>query len=290
MEMNEMIAGKMEKIATIFQDARKLAKEQRDLNKLVKALENTDQEFISVSYEGASMEIAQLDFVENPDLQNWFTFLNISEKHAAQIYIGLGWAIAAEKKTDLSFLNKADQGMTFRMWDGCGYFDAKLRQRQVIKGLARLDYIPAKNFKPYDQGLGRCIWYNSLGVPTKASETISTFPVERHPDLWRGLGVACSYVGGCDENSLRSLLTLAGTNRSQLSIGAAMVAKSRILAGSVTEDIEKTCNVFGNLSAKKAMEITEKADSEAGNSFDKWLTIMERELTNASATSATNSN
>jgi enediyne biosynthesis protein E3 len=281
MEPSSIIAGKMENIAAIFQNARKTASQQKDLNELVRILETSDHEFISIAFEGASMEIAQKDFTEDPTLQEWFAYLKIAEKHAAQIFIGLGWAVAAEKRTDLSFLDKVDPGMIFRMWDGCGYFDGKLRQRQVIKGLARLNYIPEKNFRPYDQGLGRCIWYNSLGETTKVSDTISGFPVNRQPDLWRGIGIAASYVGGCNENIFNSLLSLAGNNKIQLGIGAAMVAKSRTQAECLTEDLEKACIFLCNMTTQEAMKATIEADANAANSFDNWLSHIEKNILNA---------
>jgi enediyne biosynthesis protein E3 len=279
--MNTIIAKKMENITSIFQNARDTASKQKDLHELVKFLGIAKHEFISVAFEGASMEIAQQDFAEDPTMQKWFSYLKIAEKHAAQIYIGLGWAVAAEKRTDLSFLDKADPGMLFRMWDGCGYFDGKLRQRQVLKGTARLDYIPKECFRPYDQGLGRYIWYHCFGDPTKVSEIISTFQAERQPDLWRGIGIACSYVGGCEEKNLNALMIFAGEYKIQLSIGAAMVSKSRIQADCLTKDIETACRVFNKITPQTALKITLEADFETSGSFDPWLLQMEKKLNNA---------
>jgi hypothetical protein len=276
MESNNIISGKMEKIASIFQNARETASGEKDLDKLVKVLASVDPEFVSIAFEGASMEIAQQSFSSESTLEKWFLYLKAAEAHAAQIYIGLGWAIAAEKKTDLSCLADADQSMLFRMWDGAGYFDGKLRQRQVVKGLARMDYIPGYAFRSYDQGLGRSLWYSTKGDPLKTAEIISTFPPARQVDLWRGIGIACSYVGGCDETILKMIATLSADNKLQLGIGAAMVAKSRSQAASMTKDLEKACTFFANMSAGEAMEITVKSDDEAGNSFDRWLTLMER--------------
>lgn len=278
MEMNDLIARKMENITTIFQNARETASKEKDLNELVKLLETTDHEFISIAFEGASMEIAQQDIAEDVSMQRWLEYLKLAEKHAAQIYVGLGWAIAATKQTDLSFLSKLDPSMIFRMWDGCGYFDGKLRQRQVLKGLARLEYIPLEYLKPYDQGLGRSVWYTCIGDPLKVSEMIKNFPAARQTDLWRGIGIACSYVGGCTEITLKTLMNLAGNDKMQLCVGSAMVAKSRIEAGSDTKNLEIACDLFCNVSAKEAMELTLKADEKAADSFDNWLSLMENEM------------
>lgn len=273
MESYTIVAGNMENIKNIFQSARETAANQKDLNELVKLLQDTDREFLSVAFEGASMEIALKDFSEDLSMQKWLTYLDFAKSHAAQIFIGLGWAIAQEKKTGLLFLKDLDPGMLFRMWDGCGYFDGILRQRQVVKSQARLDYISEKDFRSYDQGLGRSIWYSTKGDPAKTSEIIATFPPARQTDLWRGIGIACSYVGGCDEKTLQSLLSFGGNNKTQLGIGAAMVAKSRFQANCMTPDIETACNVFCNMTAIEAMEIIVEADSEVYD-FENWLSGM----------------
>jgi enediyne biosynthesis protein E3 len=274
MESTGIIAEKMENIKRIFQNARETAAKHKDLHELVKLLENTDREFLSVAFEGASMEIALTDFAEDPSMKSWLSYLDLCKHHAAQIFIGLGWAVAQEKKTDLNFVNTLEPGMLFRMWDGCGYFDGILRQRQVVKNLSRLDYIPEKDVRAYDQGLGRSIWYSTKGNPSRSSEFISGFPPARQPDLWRGIGIATSYVGGFNKEMLYDLLSLSGHHKVQLGIGAAMVAKSRIQANCMTPDIETACAVFCNMTANEAMEITVEADLVA-ESFDSWLSLME---------------
>lgn len=277
MEMNNPVAGKMENIKTIFQNARETAAKHRVLNELIKLLETADHEFLSVAFEGASMEIALNDFTGEPSMKNWISYLNLAHNHSAQIFIGLGWAIAQERRKELSFLKNLNPGMLFRMWDGCGYYDGILRQRQVIKSKVRLDYIPEEDFRSYAQGLGRSIWYNTKGDLAKAAEIISTFPTATQADLWRGIGIASSYVGGCSENTFQELLFLSGNNKIHLGIGAAMVAKSRIQANSITPDIEIACKTLCNMSAQDAMNITVNADSGA-NGFETWLSGMVAEI------------
>src|ERR1044071_7369080 len=85
----------------------------------------------------------------------------------------------------------------------------------------------------------------------------------RSIDLWRGVGIACSYVGGSDENILRKLFSSAQKNYVQLSIGAAMVAKSRTHANSITKDIELACNVWCNLSVQDPTLLAFKEESSA---------------------------
>lgn len=276
--MNNSIASKIESIFAIFQMAQQDACSIDDVDELIKKLETTETEFLSVAYEGAAMELALKDFSEGDNITKWNALLEKSKKHACQIYIGMGWAIAKEQRKSLPFIESLNSNMLYRIWDGCGYYDGIFRQRQVIKGQIRLEYIEEKNYSAYDEGLGRSIWYLNKGDVAKVSEMIQNFSSARHSDLWRGIGIACSYVGGFDEQTLNSLVPSAGQYSSQLGIGAAMVAKSRIDADSLTNEIELACSVFNQLTAEEAMKITVKHKSDSNFSFSNFILQMENDL------------
>ncbi|HKR03933.1 MAG TPA: DUF1702 family protein [Bacteroidia bacterium] len=276
------IQTRMENIRTIFEDAKNYAAGCDDLDGLIKHIENTSSEFRSVAYEGAAMSLALKDFSSNNALKLWNSLLKISQHHEGQVHIGLGWAIAEAKPGDLSFMKTIHSKIAFRVWDGCGYYNGIFRQRQTIKNQTRQDYISENNFKSYDQGIGRSMWYNCKGHPAKVAETIQTFSVSRQDDLWRGVGIACSFAGGCDANILSNLFSLAGKNSVHLSLGAIMVAKSRSQANTVTKHIELVCKVWCNLSVQDAELLFSKAESSA-DSFESFLSKMEAEITNVNS-------
>jgi hypothetical protein len=171
-------------------------------------------------------------------------FLKRAKKHTKQVLIGIGWAIAQEKNRSLIFTEMFDEAMLYSIWDGCGYYDGFLRQRQTIKNQNRLTYIDPKDYKAYDEGIGRSLWYLSKGDTEKVQKMVQGFSVDRHSDLWRGIGIACSYVGGFDESTLVSLRISAGEHAKQLYIGNAMVKASRMEAASPTIDMEVACRFF----------------------------------------------
>ncbi len=276
--MNNTIASKIESIFAIFQIAQESASTIEDVNELIKKSEETPIEFLSVAYEGAAMELALRDFSEGDKIDRWKALLEKSKKHACQIYIGMGWAIAKEKRFPITFLEQINYNMQYRIWDGCGYYDGIFRQRHVIKGQNRFEYIEQKNYQAYDEGLGRSLWYLSKGDVTKATEMVYSFSSERQSDLWRGIGIACSYVGGFDEQILNALISSAKKHSTQLGIGAAMVAKSRIDANCLTNEIELACSIFNNLSALDAMKITVKNKTVPNFSFSKFIFQMEKDL------------
>lgn len=276
--MNNNIASKIENIFAIFQVAQENASTIEDVNELIKKLEEAPIEFSSVAYEGAAMEWAMRDFSEGDKIDRWKALLEKSKKHACQIYIGMGWAIAKEKRHQLTFLETLNRNMQFRIWDGCGYYDGIFRQRHVIKGQSRFDYIEEKNFQAYDEGLGRSLWYLSKGDVNKATEMVQSFSAERHSDLWRGIGIACSYVGGFEEQTLNALQSATGEHKTQLGIGAAMVAKSRIEAECHTDEIELACSILNQLTAEEAMKITVKNKTVPNFSFSTFILQMEKDL------------
>lgn len=276
--MNEKVASNIETIFAIFQMAQESASTIEDVNELIKKLEETPIEFLSVAYEGAAMELALKDFSEGDKIERWKALLEKSKKHACQIYIGMGWAIAKEKRFPITFLEQLNYNMQYRIWDGCGYYDGIFRQRHVIKGQSRFDYIEEKNFQAYDEGLGRSLWYLCKGDVNKATEMIQTFSEERHSDLWRGVGIACSYVGGFDEQTLSALQLATGKHKTQLGIGAAMVAKSRIDADCLTNEIEFACTTFNHLTADESLKITVKNKTVPNFSFSTFILQMEKDL------------
>lgn len=273
----DIIEQKMEKIKSIFQKAQEHAS-ALDISKLIDFLQTTEKEFLPVAYEGAAMTLALNDFSEGDSIVKWKQFLDASKKYSCQIYIGMGWAVAQQKKSELSFLDQLSRNMQFRLWDGCGYYDGIFRQRQSIKGQKRSENIQPKDFQAYDEGLGRSIWYICKGDETKVKEMIATFDIERHTDLWRGVSIACCFVGGFSENKLRALIVSSGAYKTQLGIGAAMVAKSRIEANCATDDIELANKVFNRLSAEEAMTITVKNKSVSNFSFSNFIVQMENDL------------
>ena len=280
MNAHSTIESRMENIKAIFQDGKNFASQSDSINTLTQCLEKINPEFRSVAYEGASMALALKDLTNNNALKRWKELLGVSQNHAGQIHIGLGWAIGEARPQDFFFMNSIDPKIEFRVWDGCGYYDGIFRQRQTIKNKTRQENISEKNYKAYDEGVGRSVWYNCKGDPIKVSAMIQTFPSSRQADLWRGVGIACTYVGGSDESVLKELFTLAEKHSVQLSIGAAMVAKSRTLANSITKDVELSCNTWCNLSTQEAMQLTIKTES-ANNSFTAWLQLMESEIMNS---------
>jgi hypothetical protein len=275
MESHNKIAGNMEKIAAIFQDAQKYASTQDNIDQLIHHLESYDSEFKSIAFEGASMELALKSFSLNDGMALWNSYMKAAGEHQTQIFLGLGWAVAMNKFVPVDYLEKQDTIMQTRMWEGCGYMDGFLRKRQTVNNHLRMDYIAEKDFQNYDQGLGRRLWYLQEGYVAKVKEVINGFPADRHSALWRGIAMACSYVGGCSEDTYHSISEACGNYKIDLAIGAAMIAKSRLMADLPTPELEMACKIWCNKTPEKAMSIVVSEEAMADYTYNKFINRME---------------
>ena len=267
------VAQKMEFIREVFQAAKIFCSLESDLQKIVAFCENAQPEFTSIAYEAASMQISLRDFAENNSLQNWKHFSDeLAKPHAAQIYAGLGWAVAQEVLESEQITGNLPPLLRYRVADGCGYYDGTFRNRQTVRMKAVPTYISEKELSAYYQGLGRSLWYISKGDAAKTKELLFGFPELRHADMWRGVGIAVAYVGGCDEAMLNDLKTFSGNFLPQFKCGVALAARSRMQAGSITEDTELCSHIICNYSAAQATHLTVHAE---GEDYFQWLYSIE---------------
>ena len=241
---------KTEEIKTVFLDTQLFYAKDNDLPALIKYLEHTEKEFSSIAYESASMAIALKDFEAGTFPHAWLLFTNgPALAHQAQVYVGLGWAIAKFNFSFLTAVEKLHSKFYFRIADGCGYYDGSFKRRRTVINKELPAYLPAAAIPMYDQGIGRSIWYTEKADIHKICSTIETFAANRQADLWRGVGIAVAYVGGCDDEDLKTLLQYAAANGFQLACGAALAARSRTLANTMTDDTNRCSRLWFALTA-----------------------------------------
>ncbi len=274
---------KIERIKSIFLDTQLFCARQDNASSLIEYLEKNEPEFRSIGYESASMAIALKDFQKKHGLDNWLFYARtLAQAHKAQVYVGLGWAIAKLNLSFLSVIEKIETRLYHRVVDGCGYYDGSFRQRQTVINQQLPLYLPEAAMLVYDQGIGRSLWYTSNADINKVLSNINSFPVRRHASLWRGVGIAVAYVGGCDEQTLKTLLRYAGTNRIQLAYGAALAARSRREANAVTTDTDQCSRLWFILTSGEANTFSiDRADPAAIENEEvylNWIAQVEERL------------
>ena len=241
MTTQERIIERIDLVQAIFRDV--LVRPLEDnLSELVTRLEECDPEFLSLAYEAASYKIAV-----GKDLSIWKEFLlNYAKKHSVQVHIGLGWA-AARMNTPIEELTEFVSSENIRyVMDGSGFYYGTFKKRVAIEN--KQQYSNLGEYGAYfDEGLGRSIWYSSQGNLDEIEKTIDSFPVNRKPNIWRGIGIAFTYAGGFDLNTIISLKKNSGKFVEQVKAGVASVAKTRITAGTINDYTRLVCKEICDL-------------------------------------------
>ncbi len=71
--------------------------------------------------------------------------------------------------------------------------------------------------------------------PERIAHTVGSFPQDRRPHLWSGVGLAACYAGGASDAELDRLRAHAGPYWHHLAQGAAFAAEARRRGGHVPE-------------------------------------------------------
>ena len=171
--------------------------------------------------------------------------------------------------------------MNHRVADGCGYYDGSFRQRQTVINQQVPVYLPEAKMPMYDQGIGRSLWYTNNTDISNIRTKIESFPASRHASLWRGMGIAVAYVGGCDEHTLTTLWEYAATNGIQLARGAALAVRSRMLANTTTKDTDQCSRLWFRLSANAANLFSSDPNIDNEATYFNWVMQMQEGLANS---------
>lgn len=211
---------------------------------IIPSLEEESPEYRSIAYEGASFEIAMKDLATNNKLHPWKEFKNASRIHSFHVDIGLGWAFAKTGVSPQSYVESINDLSGSMVLDGIGYYHSLYKGRSTLKNKTVPPAIEGKNLDLFDQGVGRRLWYMAKGNEQEAIELLHNFAASRHGALFRGIGIACGYVGGCKEHQLKYLKEISASHLGQLQFGITLAGVSRVISETVTPDIDLACRII----------------------------------------------
>lgn len=221
------IAENIETVVSTFQKGRKLSEQELGLDELVAELNKFEPRYRSVAFEGASLGVAL-----NNSIETWKIYAKATEKHQTQVHIGLGWAIAEQELDLASTLSEIDPGFQIKVLDGFGYWHGLFRRRLTIRTQQIPENISAAFQTGFDQGVGRAIWYTTKGDVSKVVNIINHFSEDRRPNLWQGIGVASTYVGGCSDELIAELKSAAEQFKLNFKMGRVAAENSMFKATS----------------------------------------------------------
>ena len=220
------ISENIETIVSTFQKGRSLSEQELGLDNLISKLNQFEPRYRSVAFEGASMGVA----LQSP-IEMWKVYAEANEKHDTQVHIGLGWAVA-EKELDInSTLREIEPLMQTKVLEGYGYWYGLFRRRLTIRTQQIPENIIIEFQRGFDQGVGRSIWYVAKGEVAKVVNIINHFPEVRRENIWYGIGVASTYVGGCSDKLISELKSSADAFKSNLERGIEAAEVSMLKAG-----------------------------------------------------------
>lgn len=274
------IQQKMETIKTIFQQVQSIEINQGNWSAVFEQLNATDAEFRSIAFEAAAMNAALKDLEQGDELSLWLHLATSAEAvlHLTQIHVGLGWALAQQQVDPIPYLPQLNPIMRYRVLDGYGYYEGMFRRRKSIVNKQAPEFLSGTALSAYYQGLGRCMWYLTNGDVDATINMLHGMGGDHQEDLWRGFGIAVTYVGGASKSVLEDILTKAGVCKPQLLTGAAMVAISRTNAGNVVASTEAVCEAWLKQSVNQVVAKYKPGNNTVDHAYDRWLFDIETAL------------
>jgi hypothetical protein len=217
-------------------------------------------EMRSYAYEGAAMGLTGLDCMLPWKKRLQAYMAGPGAPHIYMVHIGVGEALALLRRNPEPFIARLeDRVICWLVMEGYGFHKGFFSPRRYIGEQVVPTYLSPYGRRIFDQGLGRSIWFLAGANVEDITATIAAFPVDRQADLWVGIGVACTYVGGVDRSTVEALQKASGPYEPQMAMGAAFVAKGRQLAGNPVPHTDMVCDILWGLIADQAADITTAA-------------------------------
>lgn len=249
---------RLEQVGVSFTTGYHAALEEDELPGLEDRLAAVQAEWAGFAFEGAAMGLALRDWLTPWRRDRVAGFLRgAGAAHAYMIHVGVGWAWARLPVNPARARTSLDPLLGWLAFDGYGFHEAFFKWRAYLGGGEPPRKVTGYGRRAFDQGFGRCLWFVDGGDVELIARDIATFPAQRRPDLWGGVGLAATYAGGATAEGLRRLRELAGAHQSQLAQGAAFAAKARRRAGNLVAYTDLATAALCGMDAVGAARVTD---------------------------------
>lgn len=212
------------------------------------------------AHEGVAMGLTGLDCVI-PGKSRFREFLaGPGDAHAYMVHIGAGEALARMRRHPEQFLARLDDpALRWLVMDGYGFHQGFFAKQKFITRQVVPSFLSPYARRVFDQGVGRSIWFATGARVGHIAAHIAAFTPDRHADLWLGVGVACSYVGGVAPAEVEHLREVCGPHLARVATGVAFAARGRHRAGNPQLDTDLACRVLCGVDSKAASQLVEEA-------------------------------
>ena len=188
-----------------------------------------NSKYSAVYFEGVSAGYSKKCFdLSEGKLVTWRLLLSRQDtkKYIKQALLGLGWSFGGVvfHPSLIASIKKDDQ---WRVYDGLGYRYGLFHRRKIIRSQVAPTFIPEEFLHAFFQGIGRSLWYVSKGSLTQLRTLIMLFPLRHLADLWRGVGVAVTFVGCVSYDELCALAVSSETHIKDFKAGVFIASESK---------------------------------------------------------------
>lgn len=267
---------RLERIGEVFILGHRAALNSRDAAALEQGLADVDVELRGFAYEGAAMALAMAGLLLP---WRWPRLLEFLRGHAsAHVYmahVGIGWAVAALRWPLARVLSRLDPLLCWLAVDGLGFYHGYFHWPRAVRAQAVPRRLRGYARRAFDQGLGRSLWFVEGADAARVAETVEGFVEHRRADLWSGVGLACAYAGGVDDDTVADLARRAGSQRPWMAQGACFAATARERAGNRAAHTARAVRILCGVTEQTAARITDEAlvsvdaDEEAPR-YERW--------------------
>ncbi len=214
----------------------------------------------SYAYEGAAMGLMGLDSML-PWKKRLQTYMaGPGAPHIYMVHIGAGEALALLHRNPEPFIaSLPDRVICWLVMEGYGFHKGFFHYKRFVQEQHEPERFSRYSRRIFDQGLGRSIWFLEGADVERIAATITNFAPARRADLWVGIGVACTYVGGVDRAIVAALQEASGQYEPYMAVGTAFVAKGRQLAGNPVPHTDLVCELLWGLTAEETAAKTTEA-------------------------------
>lgn len=260
-EAVDAVRTHLEPVGITFLQGYQSAIDGDSMEEIVQPLTEIDTALRGFGFEGAAMGLAVRDFFTLGRNQWVHKFLQgPGSPHIYMAHVGIGWWYARLRRPLSGPPAHLDPLLGWLALDGYGFHEGYFHWPQSIAQHTPPRRLHGYARRAFDQGLGRSLWFVKGADVDRIAQTINTFAAHRRPDLWAGIGLACTYAGGVPATAVQKLRALAGqTYQDELAQGAAFAAKARQRAHNIIPHTEVACEILCQMSAQRAAEITDLA-------------------------------
>ncbi|WP_433244557.1 DUF1702 family protein [Streptosporangium sp. CA-135522] len=252
---NAMIAGEVERIDDIHQELRGFA------------------------YEGAGMACATLDVLTITGGRRLRGLLSgQGMRYPHMIHLGAGWAYARLHMRPMWGIRSVHPLLRWLAFDGFGFHQGFFATDRTVGRQRTAGLMDRTRRAIFDQGLGRMIWFHECAGVDDVILRIAEFPPGRRADLWSGVGMAATYVGGAAVADLERLNSAAAEDgfRAHLVQGSAFACACRLISGIVPDHTTAAAPALCGVEVDEASGWTDTAlislghNAHSGDHYQAW--------------------